>query len=125
MLISESLLAPGRIVVLIFWFGLVCAPSGFGQFAPNRYALLLQDQPVASRFPAEAQNYGRRIQAAQTALRNELEARRIQVAGSANILLNAVFVLAPNNRVAELGGLPGVIAVVPMRTFRRNLNQAL
>ena len=73
---------------------------------------------------AEARNYEQQIQARQRALLSELASRNIQVTGSAVTLMNAVFVVAPKDRVAELESLPGVEAVVPLRRYRRNLNRA-
>ena len=39
-------------------------------------------------------------------------------------LLNAVFVVAPADSVADLKSIPGVIGVVPIRTYHRKLNRA-
>ncbi len=106
-------------------------PAALAQFVPNRYALILEDAPVTSRFasPASARtlaavDYRQQIEARQSALRAQLDARQIQVTGSASTLLNAIFVAAPQSRVAELAALPGVRAVVPVRRYKLNLNRA-
>ena len=110
-----------------FWF---TASAGFAQFASNRYTLILEDPPVASQFTsktamrsARAGDYRQQIEARQQALRAELAARKIQVTGSVSTLLNAVFVVAPADRLAELKNLPGVKAVVPQRRYRLRLNR--
>jgi minor extracellular serine protease Vpr len=107
------------------------ASSALAQVAPNRYALILEDPPVSTRFAskaaartAAAESYHQQVEAKQRTLRDELTARKIQNVGSVTTLMNAVFVLAPPDRLAELKGLPGVKAVVPMRRYRRNLNRA-
>ena len=102
------------------------------QLASNRYALILEDPPVSSKYTtteaarsAEAKNYRGQIQSRQQTLRNELASRKVPVVGSADTLLNAIFVAASSDRVAELKSLPGVKAVVPLRRYRRNLNRAI
>ena len=73
---------------------------------------------------APAWRYRRVIQNTQRRLWTELERRRIGVAGSADTVLNAVFVTASPARVSELERLPGVKAVVEMRYARKFINQA-
>ena len=99
---------------------------------PKRYALVLGEEPVAQHFASREEmtsSQGRawrgRIEAAQQALKGELANRQITVAGSATTLANAVFVVAPPERVAELQNLPGVVRVVPIRRrFHKKLNKA-
>jgi minor extracellular serine protease Vpr len=107
-------------------------PIALAQFIPNRYALILEDVPIASRFSARAAArtaaaglYRQQIEARQAALRAELAARQVQVTGSASMLVNAIFVTAPPDRVTELGALPGVRAVVPVRRHKLSLNRAI
>jgi uncharacterized protein (TIGR03437 family) len=111
---------------------LIAASAAFAQVAANRYAVILQDPPVAAKFTskeavrsAEAKNYRQQIEARQRSLRGELESRTFQVTGSAATLMNALFVIAPASRVAELKSLPGVKDVAPLRRYRRNLNRAV
>ncbi|HZT31048.1 MAG TPA: S8 family serine peptidase [Bryobacteraceae bacterium] len=103
----------------------------FAQVAANRYALILEDPPVSSRISSKeamqsttAKSYAQQIAAKQRLVRTELASRNIRVTGSADTLLNAVFVAAPKDRVAELSALPGVVAVIPVRRYRRSLDRA-
>ena len=77
--------------------------------AQTRYAVILNDPPVEARHEA---------------LRKELTRRAFTITGSAKILLNAVFVTAPEDRVDELKSLPGVKGVVALRRRKLNLNRA-
>jgi uncharacterized protein (TIGR03437 family) len=63
--------------------------------------------------------------ASQAGVRREIERRNLRVTGSVDTLLNAVFVQASPDRAAELRGVPGVKAVVPLHTFRMHLNKAV
>ncbi len=103
----------------------------FAQSAPGRYTLILEDSPAVERFASRAEvqslaatNYRRNIEAKQLAVRTELASRRIQVTGSVSTLLNAVFVIAPKDRVNELKSLPGVKGVIASRRYRVSLNRA-
>ncbi len=106
-------------------------PAAYGQPASDRYALILDDAAVISQFATRddtrsvrAQAYRQQIQARQQKLLSELSLRQVRVTGSVSTVLNAVFVTAPADRVAELGSLPAVKGVVRLRRFRRELNQA-
>ena len=101
------------------------------RFVPNRYMVFLEEPPVASRYgrreqmeTSAASAYRALVQASQRNLARELAARNILVTGSADTLLNAIFVVAAPDRVAELRGLPGVLGVAPERVVRKNLNKA-
>jgi minor extracellular serine protease Vpr len=117
--------------VLLFGFIILgCAPLS-AQRASNRYALILSDPPAAARFSSRASlmsaqglAYRQSVERAQSGLRQELNSRKIRVAGSVSTLLNAVFVVATPDKLDELKALPGVIGVLPMRTGRRLLNNA-
>src|ERR1035437_3848598 len=104
---------------------------GFGQYARNRYALILQDEPVASRFAtrermhsAAADDYRRQLAQRQSAVHQELARRGVPIISSVSEVLNAVFVSAPAERVDELAAIPGVIGVRPMRQIHMELNKA-
>ena len=134
---------------------ILCASPGFGQrpanrstpktqehkparkqsrelrFAPNRYILFLQDEPVAAHFTAHEQlqtaaavNYRQGIESRQQSVIEDLASRKIQVAGSASMVMNAIFVVATPDRVAELRSVPGVIGVMPERIVKPSLNKA-
>jgi len=98
--------------------------------AQNRYALILEDDPVALHFnreamdSAEAVDYRAQIESRQQTLRAVLASRSVTVSGSASRVLNAVFVITPPSRVDELKALAGVKGVVPLRRYRRSLNRA-
>lgn len=103
---------------------------------PQRYAVELQDPPVAQQvlsghaarsalLAARAGAVRRNILNAQSALRALLHQRRIPITGAVQTLANAVFVEVPPERAGELRTLPGVSAVIPMSTLHRRLNKAL
>jgi uncharacterized protein (TIGR03437 family) len=101
------------------------------QHTPNRYILFLQDQPVSERFRAREEwqtaaaiAYRQQVESRQQAVKQDLASRNIMVAGSVSTLLNAIFVVAPPGRVAELRSVSGVIGVMPERVVKRSLNQA-
>jgi uncharacterized protein (TIGR03437 family) len=105
---------------------------GFGQYARNRYALILQDEPVASRFETRermqtsaAEGYRRQVAQRQDAVRQELARRGVPVISSVSEVLNAIFVSAPPERVDELAAIPGVLGVRPMRQMHLELNKAV
>jgi minor extracellular serine protease Vpr len=116
-----------------FLFSLMIAlPEVSGQGFTNRYALILEDSPVSKQFASreaaqsvQAGDHRRMVEAKQQALRRELSTRKIQVTSSVSTVLNAVFVAASPEREAELKSLPGVKAVVRLRRYRPNLNQAV
>ena len=100
------------------------------QAARNRYALILEDSPVAAQLSRqrmaqpEGANYRRTLQQRQQSVRGELARRGIVPTGSVTTLLNAVFVVAPADSVADLQSIPGVKSVVPIRIYHRKLNRA-
>jgi uncharacterized protein (TIGR03437 family) len=108
------------------------APKGRGlSYAPNRYILFLGDEPVATHFATRAQlqtaaaiSYRQQVESRQQAVKQDLASRNIQVVGSASTVMNAIFVVAPANRLAELRSISGVIGVMPERRVRPNLNKA-
>jgi uncharacterized protein (TIGR03437 family) len=100
-------------------------------FAPNRYILFLQGEPVATHFASHEQlqtaaaiSYRQQIEARQQSVMQDLAARRIQVAGSVSTVMNAIFVVAGPDRLAELRSMPGVIGVMPERLIKTDLNKA-
>ncbi|MDR3700146.1 MAG: S8 family serine peptidase [Candidatus Sulfopaludibacter sp.] len=102
------------------------------QIVPGRYTVMLADPPVSSRFASRddlkssaAIAYRQQVEAKQAEIVRNLESRGIRVTGSVSTLVNAVFVTAPSSRVAEIEGIPGVVAVKPMRRFKPTLNRAV
>src|ERR1019366_188897 len=109
----------------------VTVVPGFAHSARNRYALILQDEPVASRFTtrermhsAAADGYRGQLAQRQKAVRQELNRRGVPIIGSVAEVLNAVFVSAPPERVAELAAIPGVLGVRPVPQMHMALNKA-
>jgi len=109
---------------------LLCSP-GWSQTPATHYAVFLADEPLAKHFSsredmqsAAGLAWRGRIEAAQGAVRNELAARRIRITGSASTLLNAIFVIAPPARVAEIKAIPGVVDVVKLGRSKMLLNHA-
>ena len=119
-----------RSLMILVAASVTVIPS-FGQYARNRYALILQDEPVASRFTtrermhsAAADGYRGQLAQRQNAVRQELDRRGVRIISSVSEVLNAVFVSAPAERVAELAAIPGVLGVRPMRQMHMELNKA-
>lgn len=113
------------LVLLVFF-------QAFARTRPEEYALILEGTPLAPQISsrkalhsAEAVTRLKPILSAQQALRQELTRRKIPVTGSAQILVNAVFVRVPRERVAELQSMPGVKRVVWMPPIKRHLNTAV
>ncbi len=115
-------------------FAAVMAASlpAFGQQYSDQYALILDDTPVIARFPgrdahrsAAAESYRRQIVTAQQAVRSAALARKVTVTGAADTVLNAVFVHATPDQVDTLKSIPGVKAVIRMRSAAPQLNKAV
>jgi len=101
------------------------------QIVPNRFTVILEDPPVASRFAAREQlsssaalAYKAQIEAHQATIQREIESRNFKVTGSVSILINALFVNGPGERIDDLRSVPGVVSVAPMRRFKPSLNRA-
>ena len=86
----------------------------------EEYALVLNDPPLARHVTPRSQ-----IESAQQQVRSELARRKIRVTGSAETLVNAVFVRVPRERAADLRGLTGVKHIIWLPPLKRNLNVAL
>jgi len=98
----------------------------------DRYALILDDPPVAAHVRTRrdlespgAREAEHRLLAAQQSLRRELARRGIAVTGSVRTLLNAVFVRANQQQLDELRRLPGVRWVAYMPPIRLHLDRAV
>lgn len=124
---------PGKLRSAIVFAAMAAASlPAFGQQYSDQYALILGDTPVVARFPGHggqrstaAEAYRRQIVTAQQAVRAAAIARRVTVTGSADTVLNAVFVHATPDQVASLKTIPGVIGVMRMRTALPQLNKAV
>src|SRR5229473_623222 len=98
----------------------------------DRYALILADPPLATlagsreQLESEAMEQPRaRIDTIQANLKAELEHRNVLTIGSTKVVLNAIYVIAPDSELPALRSLPGVLRVEKMRALKRHLNRAL
>ena len=73
--------------------------------------------------PALAYQAG--IEQKQAAVIRALESRSIKVTGSISTLINAVFVTASPDQLADIQSIPGVAGVRPMRRVKPTLNKAV
>ncbi|MCS7314439.1 MAG: S8 family serine peptidase [Bryobacterales bacterium] len=112
-------------------FAAVLLLPGDGRGA-DRYALILEDPPVASQIRSREEleslrtrETAQRLAARQQTLRRELARRNVAVTGAAHLLVNAVFVRARPEQVEELSHLPGVRRVVHLPPIRLHLDRAL
>ena len=117
-------------ILAIAVLGSISMVQVWAQAGRNRFALILEDPPVASQFPkermglADATSYRRSLGQRQQGVRAELARRGIEPTGSVTAVMNAVFVVAPVDSAADLATIPGVKSVVPIRTYKRKLNRA-
>ena len=109
----------------------LAALPALSQQYSDQYALILDDEPVITRFlgrdahrSAAAELYRRQITTAQQAVRAAVGSRRVTVTGSADTVLNALFVHATPEQAANLKTVPGVKAVIRMRSAQPALNRA-
>jgi minor extracellular serine protease Vpr len=101
-------------------------------FVPNRYTVVLSDAPVSSHFntrdemqTSAADVIRQQIKAKQASLTTQIESRGMHVTGSVTDLINALFVTATPDHLADLRSLPGVVSVTQMRRFKPTLNRAI
>ncbi len=106
---------------------LVLTLAAAAQRNSRHYALILSDPPLAraAEIPTSRSVRHARIESAHASLRSALTGRQFAVTGEVETVLNAVFVAATPDRVAELRALPGVSAVVPLRRRHLMLNKAV
>lgn len=98
----------------------------------GRWALILEEAPLAQRVQQRGELKSPRMMAERSLLessQNRVAAmakeKGIQVIGATQTLLNAVYVVAKDEQVADLAQLPGVIGVQKMQRVRRSLNKAV
>ena len=101
-----------RIFVLLL---LVTAAFAQTRSRLAEYALVLEDPPVAQKAQsrvalqsAEAQAHLQKIRGAQSRVMAELAARKVRVASTSQILVNAIFVRIAPQDTASLKNIPGV-----------------
>jgi minor extracellular serine protease Vpr len=109
-----------RKLYVLLLFTLPFLARGFGATRLEEYALILQDPPLARHAALRA-----RVESAQQSLRRDLASRKIMITGSAETLVNAVFVRIPRERAAVLHSLAGVKHAIWLPPLHRNLNVAV
>ncbi len=99
----------------------------------NHYAVFLSGASVASQFATrtEMEVGGCRhlsavlqLATAQRAMRTRLAAAHINVTASVSTLMNAIFVVASDDRIAEIRAMPGVADVMLLGRRKLLLNKA-
>lgn len=95
----------------------------------HRFALLLEDRPLAAEVSAVkdiARAASRdRLAEKQNVLKTALAERGFTVTASDTVLINAVFVQGPAGLERDLQQLPGVVRVERLRPHKRHLTKAI
>src|SRR5262249_6491879 len=93
---------------------------------PGRWVVILSEPAATKRYPGrieqtrlQAEPYRQHLRQTQASLRPRIESLRARVTGSVQHLLNAVFVIATPDQVASISSLPGVKAVMRMRSYHK------
>ena len=109
----------------------VLAASAAAASRVEEWAVVLKAPPVASRVTARAALKGaealagrQAIARAQRAVRAELQSRGLRVTGSAQVLVNAIFVRATPEQARQLRLLPGVARVAWLPPVRMLMDRA-
>ncbi len=89
------------------------------------YALILKDTPAARVSAGATRASIARIRSAQAAVASELENRKVEVIGSNQVLVNAIFVSTTRESALRLRNIPGVAHVVRLPRFKPDLSRAL
>ncbi len=117
-----------RTLAVILFFLLPLSAEVRGE----RYALILQDPPVAELTSSQKDLRNRaatdrhsRILKAQSELRQVLADKKLRITGSTQALLNAIYIVASEEDAPKLNALPGVRRVVRMLPAKRHLNRAI
>ncbi|MCU1262822.1 MAG: peptidase and in, kexin, sedolisin, partial [Bryobacterales bacterium] len=124
-IVKSGMIFRPRVLVLSFF---VLFTFSLGAASYNHYAVILQDQPVQARRGAtasiQAEPRRQAILNAQAAIRTQLQSSHVQVTGSAQSLLNAVFVVATPDQADSIRSLPGVKSVVKLGVRHLHLDAA-
>ena len=112
-----------RLAAIIF----LVAGAALGSGRLHRYALILEDAPLAAR--ASSRKDLTRLTAVpsskQHVLKAALDERGIRVTAAEQLIVNAVFVEAPAEALPDLRSLPGVAFVERLRPLKPHLSAAL
>lgn len=102
-----------------------------GSDAQRRWIVLLDEPPVAEQMgsraalkSAGARAARDRVRSAQDRVRSAVEGRNMRVTGSAQTVLNALFVSGSARDVQSLQFTPGVLSVVPSLPVKRSGTKA-
>ncbi len=110
------------------WAILFCLPL-FAATVPGRYIVELSLEPAGARVgrshTPQAEAYRAQIRTQQAAARGAIEQAGGRILGTLENLRNALFVEIPAAQAAQLGGLPNVRRVHPVRLFHLTLDHAL
>lgn len=115
-------------------FSLAILPLFAAEPRPQELVLLLNEQPDAAvgtalrtgeRNGFAAQTSRAHIRALQAGVKQHLAAMNVPVKGSADTLVNAVFITAQMDQVDALRAIPGVSAVAIAPRMHRTLDRAL
>jgi len=90
----------------------------------GRYAVVLEQAPAAAAGASPTLAARNRVRASQQGVRSALQQRGLRELGSADTLVNAVFVAARPDDVDALAALPGVRYVREMKPIRMNMVKA-
>jgi uncharacterized protein (TIGR03437 family) len=114
-----------------FWFAvLTVAQAPAAESRSVELALVLSQPPVATRFGHDARgfaaaSYRETLRAEQFVLRGRLAKMGIHVEAASDTFVNAIYVTAEPERIADLSALPGVATVAITRRMHRTLDRAL
>ncbi|MEO7649241.1 MAG: S8 family serine peptidase, partial [Bryobacteraceae bacterium] len=97
----------------------------------GEYALVLEDAPAAAQVTARselqlsaASPARLRLRARQRAVAAQLLTRQVRISGTAEVLVNAIFVYATSQQAANLRSIPGVKRVEYLPPLKRHLDRA-
>jgi minor extracellular serine protease Vpr len=109
------------------WVLLLPLLAAYGQTRSRLadYALILKDEPAARVTAGAVKAHLARIQNAQATVAAALKARKVEMTGANQVLVNAVFVSATHEAALGLRNIPGVAHVVRLPRFKPDLNRAL
>ena len=106
------------------------APRESGGF--RRYAVVMEQEPAAMAVAtrealtsAAGRDHRQRVRASQSGVRSEMARRGLRELGSADVLVNAVFVSAGREDVEALAALPGSRSASSQRGVAPSLSQAI
>jgi len=114
------------------WVLLLCVPAFAAGVIPNRYIVQLSTEPVAQHtgsrrllHTAEAERHRATLRAEQATARARIQVVHGRVRGAVENVGNLLFVDIPDADAAQLSNVPGVVRVLPVRSFHLLLDHAL